>query len=78
MVRDISDELCLENGLSVVTEPAEKGKHYAEWNAEKTGTSWKKKLKEEIEKAVPLCTSFEQLVNHMEQTGYEIKRGKHI
>lgn len=78
VVRDISDELCLENGLSVVTEPAEKGKHYAEWNAEKTGTSWKKKLKEEIEKAVPLCTSFEQLVNHMEQTGYEIKRGKHI
>ena len=36
------------------------------------------KIEEEIEKAVPLCTNFEQLVNHMEQTGYEIKGAEHI
>ena len=37
VVRDISDQLCLERGYSIIEEPSKKGKKYAEWNAEKNG-----------------------------------------
>ena len=45
-IRNMSDKLCRENGLSVVVpNKGSKGKHYAEYQAEKTGTSYKGKLK---------------------------------
>ena len=44
-IRNMSDKLCRENGLSVVVPgKGSKGKSYAEYQAEKTGTSWKGKL----------------------------------
>ncbi len=78
VIRDISDRLCLEHGYSIVEEPAQKGKQYAEWNAEKSGTSWKQKLKNNIEEQLQGCNDFEQFLHRMELLGYEIKRGKHI
>ena len=44
-IRRVSDRLCRENGLSVVTPGAERGKQYAEWDAQRKGTSYKQKLK---------------------------------
>ena len=35
LIRSISDRLCHEHGLSVITNPKNRGKHYAEWKAEK-------------------------------------------
>ena len=35
-IRGISNEISRENDLSVI-EPKNKGKHYAEWNAEQSG-----------------------------------------
>lgn len=35
-VQKISDDLCRENGLSIIT-PEGKGKHYGEWKAEQDG-----------------------------------------
>ena len=78
VIRDISDRLCLEKGYSVITEPEEKGKEYAEWNAEKTGTSWKAKLKKTIEETLPVCRDFEDFLRQMQEKGYEVKRGKFI
>ncbi len=78
VIRDISDRLCLEHGYSIVEEPAQKGKQYAEWNAEKSGTSWKQKLKNNIEEQLQGCNDFEQFLHRMELLDYEIKRGKHI
>ena len=41
----MSDKLCRDNGLSVVVpQKGSKGKSYAEYQAEKTGTSWKEVL----------------------------------
>ncbi len=77
-LRDISDHLCLEYGYSIVEEPSKKGKKYAEWNAEKSCTSWKQKLKNYINEQITGCTDFEQFLQRMESLGYEIKRGKHI
>ena len=77
-VREISDRLCLEKGYSVIAEPEEKGKDYAEWNAERSGASWKAKLKETIKEALPGCNDFEDLLRQMQERGYEVKRGKYI
>ncbi len=78
VVRDISDQLCLERGYSIIEEPSKKGKKYAEWNAEKNGTSWKQKLKNNVQEQIQECNDFEQFLHRMELLGYEIKRGKHI
>ncbi len=40
-IRNESDRLCKEHGLSVVTPGQDRGKKYAEWDAERKGTSWK-------------------------------------
>ncbi len=54
-IRNMSDKLCRENGLSVVVPgKGSKGKSYAEYQAEKTGTSWKGKLKTALVEAVTL------------------------
>lgn len=77
-VRRISDRLCQEYGLSVVEHPAAKGKHYAEWDAERKGTSWKALLRQTIDEELPSCKDFETLFARIREQGYEIKRGKYI
>ena len=73
----MSDRLCRENGLSVVV-PAKgrQGKSYAEYLAEKTGTSWKGKLKIAVDALIPQVSSFEELLSRLQAAGYEIKPGK--
>ena len=78
VIRDLSDRMCLEKGYSVITEPEEKGKAYAEWNAEKTGKSWKAQLKKKIEEILPGCRDFEDFLRQMQDQGYEVKSGKYI
>ena len=77
-IRRTSDRLCWENGLSVVKPGQSKGKSYAEYTAEKTGTSWKGKLKITIDALIPLSKDFDDFLRRMEAAGYEIKRGKYI
>ena len=75
----MSDKLCRENGLSVVVPgKGSKGKSYAEYQAEKTGTSWKGKLKTAIDALIPQVSSFEELLQRLQASGYEIKPGKYI
>ena len=52
-IRRTSDRLCKEHGLSVVKPGKDKGKTYAEWDAQKKGKSWKAKLKLAIDAAIP-------------------------
>ena len=84
-IRNFSDKLCKEYGLSVLTPThdkdrgAGKGKHYAEYAADKTGGgSWKSKLKIAIDNIIPQSTDFEDFLKRLEASGHEIKRGKHI
>ena len=77
-VRDVSDQLCLENGYSIITDPQEKGKSYAEWDAEKSGKSWKAILKKTIDGILPGCQDFEDFLRQMQEKGYEVKRAKYI
>ena len=70
-IRNMSDRLCRENGLSVVApQKGGKGKSYAEYIAEKTGTSWKGKLKTAVDALIPQVSSFEELLSRLQAAGY--------
>ena len=78
-IRNMSDKLCRENGLSVVVPgKGSKGKSYAEYQAEKTGTSWKGKLKIAVDALIPQVSSFEELLQRLQAAGHEIKPGKYV
>ncbi len=62
-IRQLSDEVCQEMGLSVI-ENCEIGKgvsHY-EWTKQKQGTSWKAKLKYELDCIIQRCETFEEFL----------------
>jgi len=77
-IRRTNDRLCREHGLSMVKPGKDKGKSYAEWDAQRKGESWKAKLKTAIDAAIPQAKDFDGLLRLMEAQGYEIKRGKFI
>ena len=77
-IRRTSDRLCKEHGLSVITPGRDKGKSYAEWDAQRKGQSWKVKLKTAIDRAIPQAKDFADFLRLMEAQGYEIKQGKFI
>lgn len=78
-LREISDKLCAEYGLSVIQEPEKgKGKSRYEWERDKAGNSWKSKLKTAIDECVKIADSFESFLAIMQEWGYEIKHGKYI
>ena len=78
-IRNMSDKLCRENGLSVVVPgKGSKGKSYAEYQAEKTGTSWKGKLKIAVDTLILQAADFADFLRLLQASGYEIKQGKYI
>jgi len=77
-IRRVSDRLCKEHGLSVIAPGQDKGKSYTEYTAEKSGSSYKTKLKAAIDRLIPMSSDFEDLLRRLQNEGYEIKRGKYI
>ena len=78
-IRNFSDKLCKEYSLSVITPGQDKGKHYAEYIADRDGGgSWKSKLKTVIDNIIPHSKDFEDFLKRLETAGHEIKRGKYI
>jgi hypothetical protein len=49
-MRQLSDEICKEHGLSVIPPSQNKGMDYKEYTEAKRGTSWKQKLKQTIDR----------------------------
>lgn len=77
-IRRTSDRICKEHGLSVVVPGQDRGKSYAEYTAEKQGTSYKAKLKTAIDTLIPQVKDFDELLRRLQEMGYEIKQGKYI
>ncbi|MDU2702386.1 MAG: relaxase/mobilization nuclease domain-containing protein [Veillonella sp.] len=77
-IRVISDELCKENGLSIVEEPKGKGKHYKEWLENKKGTSWKSYIKDTLDELIDKVNSFDELKTEMINRGFEINIAEDI
>ena len=77
-MREISDRLCKENGLSVIPPSQNKGMGYKEYTEAKRGTSWKQKLKQTIDRLVITAKDYDDFLRLMQEAGYEIKIGKYI
>ena len=77
-MREISDRLCKENGLSVIPPSQNKGMGYKEYTEAKRGTSWKQKLKQTIDRFVIVAKDYDEFLKLMQEAGYEIKTGKYI
>ena len=85
-IRYQSDKLCKENNLSVVDEFYESykkkyktnGKSWYENEQAKRGTSWKSRLRFDIDRMIKQSKNWEEFLQKMAELGYEIKYGKHI
>lgn len=76
-LQKVSDIVCLENGLSVITprKPSERSK--------RTVYPQRKSYREEIRESIDICMEqkpkdMEELIKHLQDMGYEIKRGKYV
>lgn len=77
-MREVSDRLCKENGLSVIPPSQNKGMGYKEYTETTHGTSWKQKLKQTIDRLVITAKDYDDFLRLMQEAGYEIKTGKYI
>ena len=72
-LRQLSDEICKEHGLSVIPPSQNKGMDYKEYTEAKRGTSWKQKLKQTIDRLVITAKDYDDFLRLMQEAGYEIK-----
>lgn len=77
-IRDINDEICQANHLSVQPKyEARRKAKYKNLHKEKNNT-WLQKNKAAIDRAISEADTFEDFLLALEMEGYEIKQGKHI
>ncbi|MBO6309810.1 MAG: relaxase/mobilization nuclease domain-containing protein [Oribacterium sp.] len=79
--REISDKLAIEYGLSVIDKPEyHSNQRYGDWLHRKTGTSWKVKLANDIDRLImdSSVNSVDDLVDKLKAKGYEVRRRKYI
>ena len=77
-IRGISNDLSLENDLSVI-EPKGSGKAYAEWNAEKNGKPTVRGLiRQDIDAALADAFTLQSFYEALQKRGYTVKRGVNV
>ena len=79
-VRQLSDIICLEHGLSIIEKPKRRGKSYNKWLGDKKEPSQREKLRWAIDDALAKKPKdFDALLQLLRDAGYEVKpRGKDI
>ncbi len=78
-MRNASDRLCREYGLSVIENPKQKAKHYGEWRAEKEGKpTYLGMIKADVDEAIAKARTEKQFFHYLKEKGYSIKFGKDI
>ena len=77
-LRETSNAVSRERGLSVI-EAEGHGKHYAEWNAERTGKATISGLvRQDIDAAIRESFTFESFLAALRRQGYTIKYGENV
>ncbi len=73
-MKETSDRLCREYGLSVIENPMGRGKNYGEYLAEKNGKPTNRSLiRDDIDRAVKACLTEQEFFRMMQEMGYEFK-----
>ena len=78
--RETVNGVCRAFGVTPALNFENKGRSvsYYEWEQNKKGTSWKEQIRQEIDKLIPSVNSLDELLQALEERGYEVKRGKYI
>ena len=80
LMRQTSDQLCREHGLSVIENP-EQGRtmSYDTWEAEQQGkTTWYGQIRRDLDACIARAFLFEHFLTNLKKQGYEVKLGKYI
>ena len=79
-VKEYSDRVCLAFGIKPYDKSKGKGKTivYNEWEHKRKGTSWKQKIRLEIDRFIATSKNIDELIYELELRGYTIRRGKYI
>ncbi|MDE7362946.1 MAG: relaxase/mobilization nuclease domain-containing protein [Oscillospiraceae bacterium] len=83
-IRSVSDEICRGYGIGEMEKLMSEENHipvgvcYGEWKHRKSGTSWKEIIRRKADYFISISDSFEDFLQHMEQHGFTVKRGKYI
>ena len=78
-LRETSNAVSRDHGLSVIEETTGQGKHYAEWEAERTGKETVRGLiRRDIDAAIRESFTFESFLTALRRQGYSIKYGPNV
>jgi len=78
--RENINGICRAFGITPALNFENKGRsvdHY-EWEQRKKGTSWKELIRQAIDELIPTVNSLDELLQALEERGYEVKHGKYI
>jgi len=74
-IRRLSDQICLENGLSVIENPKPSRGHYGKWLGDKKEPSWRERLTAAIDTALEnKPVDFEAFLKQLAEADVEIRR----
>ena len=79
-IREYSDRVCLAFGIQPIVAKKWQGRNlaYNEWENKRRGTSWKEKIRLEIDRLIGTVKNLDELLSELEALGYTIKKGKYI
>jgi hypothetical protein len=80
LMRQTSDQLCREHGLSVIEHP-EQGRtmSWDTWEAEQKGKpTWYSQIRADVDSCITRSFLFEHFIANLKKQGYEVKTGKYI
>lgn len=73
-LREISDQICRERGLSVIENPRGHGRNYAEYEAEKNGKpTYRGMIRADIDRAVAASLTRDEFFRFLMKAGYTLK-----
>ncbi len=72
-IREYSDRVCLAFGIQPIMNSKHQGMSYAEWDARRKGTSFKEKIRREIDTLIMGCKNIDELFGTLEEHGFEMR-----
>ena len=70
-IQKLSDDICRENGLSVIEQPKSKGVSHYEYEARKSGISWKEHLRQILKAIIVQSTSLDDFFSRCTEHNIE-------
>ena len=72
-IREQSDRACIGYGIQPIMNNKHQGMSYKEWDAHRKGTSFKEKIRREIDTLVLCCKNIDELFGTLEEHGFVMR-----